>query len=349
MPHKESYGEFTPSSYPPFPEGLNEIQLKTISLRKIQDADKNEQDLVFEACKAWGFFYLDLSQSEQGEIISRSSEDVARIAEDVMALPMEEKMKYPFDFANREVFGYKVIGQTKNQTPDTAEFFNVAKNDMIVPNDQMRRAWPEPIVENKNVLATYCKTAHSVGLQILEILAKKLGIDPEEIHSRHKIEELSGDHIRMTRGPPRQTTDMPEIQTPSHTDFGTVTVLMNWLGGLQVYGSPNRVLGNLDYDDDTAEWMWVRPKKNCAIVNLGDAAVKFTNGVLCSGRHRVIPSPGEQGKWPRYSIVYFVRPNHDCRLKTLKGSGVPEAGDEDEEGVNAKDWIFMQAERLAGR
>lgn len=72
-------------------------------------------------------------------------------------------------------------------------------------------------------------------------------------------------------------------------------------GGLQVYGSPNRVLGNLDYDDDTAEWMWVRPKKGCAIVNLGDAAVKFTNGVLCSGRHRVIPSPGEQGKWPRYS------------------------------------------------
>ncbi|GIZ39191.1 hypothetical protein CKM354_000258200 [Cercospora kikuchii] len=352
MPHKESYVEFTPSRYPPFPDGLKEIELKTISLRKIQDADRDEQELMFEACKAWGFFYLDLSDSEQGEIISHSAEDVARVAEDVMAMPMDEKMKYPFDFANREVFGYKVIGQTKvdkNQTPDTAEFFNVAKNDMIVPDDQMKRAWPKPVLENKPLLATYCKTAHSVGLQILEVLAKKLGIDPEEIHRRHKIEELSGDHIRMTRGPPRKTADMPEIQTPSHTDFGTITILMNWLGGLQVYGSPNRVLGNLDYDDDTAEWMWVRPKKGCAIVNLGDAAVKFTNGVLCSGRHRVIPSPGEQGKWPRYSIVYFVRPAHECRLKTLKGSGVPEAGDEDEEGVNAKDWIFMQAERLAGR
>lgn len=75
---------------------------------------------------------------------------------------------------------------------------------------------------------------------------------------------------------------------------------MNWLGGLQVYGSPNRVLGNLDFaDDNSGEWLWVKPKKGCAIVNLGDAAVKFTNGVLCSGRHRVIPAPGEQGKWPR--------------------------------------------------
>jgi isopenicillin N synthase-like dioxygenase len=75
---------------------------------------------------------------------------------------------------------------------------------------------------------------------------------------------------------------------------------MNWLGGLQVFGSPNRVLGNLDFaDDNSGEWLWVKPKKNCAIVNLGDAAVKFTNGVLCSGRHRVIPAPGEQGRWPR--------------------------------------------------
>lgn len=103
---------------------------------------------------------------------------------------------------------------------------------MIVPDDQMKRAWPKPVLENKPLLATYCKTAHSVGLQILEVLAKKLGIDPEEIHRRHKIEELSGDHIRMTRGPPRKTADMPEIQTPSHTDFGTITILMNWLGEL---------------------------------------------------------------------------------------------------------------------
>lgn len=49
-----------------------------------------------------------------------------------------------------------------------------------------------------------------------------------------------------------------------------------------------------------------------------------------------------------YSIVYFVRPIDECKLKTLKGTGVPEAGDEDEEGTNAKEWIFQQSMRLAG-
>lgn len=124
---------------------------------------------------------------------------------------------------------------------------------------------------------------------------------------------------------------------------------MNWLGGLQVYGTPNHILGNLDFADASeSSWLWVKPKPNCAIVNLGDAAVKFTNGVLCSGRHRVVPSPGEQGKWPRYSVVYFVRPNDECVLKALKGVGVPE-GDvdgEEGEGINAQEWIFRQAERL---
>ncbi|KXS97951.1 hypothetical protein AC578_3391 [Pseudocercospora eumusae] len=350
MPHAEEYTEFTPDQYPPFPEGLNTIELQTISLHKIQNGDQAEQDRMFEACKGWGFFYLDLSDSQEGQTIHKGADEIARVGEKIMALPVEEKMKYEPEPG--EIIGYKKVGRTlvdKDKTPDTAEFFNVAKNDMIVPDSKMKRQWPKLVMDNKELFAKYCKAAHSTGMQIMDILAKKLGIDPKEFRSRHTIEEPAGDHVRITRGPPRKTAEMPEIQTPSHTDFGTITILMNWLGGLQVLGSPNRVLGNLDFDDDGAQWMWVKPKPGCAIVNLGDAAVKFTNGVLCSGRHRVIPSPGEQGKWPRYSIVYFVRPIDDCKLKTLKGEGVPYAEDEDEEGMNAREWIFVQSERLAGR
>jgi isopenicillin N synthase-like dioxygenase len=348
MPHKEEHSEFTPNEYPPFPDGLPTIDLETISLHKIQNGDRAEQDRMFEACKNWGFFYLELAHSEQGEFIHRNADEVARVAEQTMALPLEEKQKYcPRD---REIFGYKRAGQTKvdkDKTPDTAEFFNVAKNEMIVPDAAMQRAWPAPILASKTLCAEYCRTAHAVGLQMLEMLTTRLGIDPDEIRARHAFAAPAGDHIRMTRGPPRKTAAMPEIQTPSHTDFGTITILMNWLGGLQVYSAPNRVLGNLDFEEG-GEWKWVRPKPGCAIINLGDAAVKFTNGVLCSGRHRVVPAPGEQGLWPRYSIVYFVRPINECRLKTLKGSGVPVAGDEDDTGVNAREWILAQADRLAG-
>lgn len=350
MPHREEHSEFTPDQYPPFPEGLKTIDLQTISLAKLQNGDQAEQNRMFEACKGWGFFYLELGDAEQGNIILSGADDIARVGAQIMALPLDEKMKYVP--APKELFGYKKVGQTlvdKNKTPDTAEFFNVGKNDMIAPESEMKRPWPKPVLENKQLFATYCKAAHSIGLQILDVLAAKLGIDPEELHARHRIEEAAGDHVRITRGPPRKTVEMPEIQTPSHTDFGTITILMNWLGGLQVYGSPNPIFGNLDFDDGNGEWLWVKPKRGCAIINLGDAAVKFTNGVLCSGRHRVIPSPGEQGKWPRYSIVYFVRPIDDCKLKTLKGEGVPPADDQEGEGINAKDWIARQADRLAGQ
>lgn len=222
---------------------------------------------------------------------------------------------------------------------------NIGKNDMLGPDEKMEREWPPVVMENKQLFANYSKAAHSVGMLVMDVLARKLGIDPEEITSRHRIDEQAEDHVRLTRGPPRETPEMPEIQTPSHTDFGTITVLMNWLGGLQVWSESSRNPGSLE-PDVPGEWLWVKPKPGHAIVNLGDAAVKFTNGVLCSGRHRVIPSPGEQGTWPRYSIVYFVRPVNHARLKTLKGHGVPPAADMDEEGVEAKQWIYQQATAL---
>jgi isopenicillin N synthase-like dioxygenase len=85
--------------------------------------------------------------------------------------------------------------------------------------------------------------------------------------------------------------------------------------------------------------------KRVQVINLGDAAVKFTNGVLCSGRHRVIPSPGVQGKYPRYSVVYFVRPEDQCIMKQLKGRGIPD-GPEEERDICARDWISTQAAGL---
>ncbi|KAK5167033.1 uncharacterized protein LTR77_007762 [Saxophila tyrrhenica] len=348
MPHREDYTEFTPEQYPPFPDSQEfpGVELKTISLQKLLDHDSTEEDRVFEACKGRGFFYLELGGPESGETILKGSEEIARVGERFMALPNEEKMKFTPN--KKELFGYKMLGATKvdsTGTRDSAEFFNVSKNDMIVPDNEMVRPWPKEIMEKKSLFADYSRSAHGIGMLVMDVLARQLGIDPEEIKSRHKIEERAGDHVRLTRGPPRKTVEMPEIQTPSHTDFGTITILMNWLGGLQVWSESSRKAGPLE-PDVPGEWLWVKPKKGCAIVNLGDAAVKFTNGVLCSGRHRVIPSPGEQGKWPRYSIVYFVRPVDHSRLKTLKGKGVPPADDMDEEGVEAKEWIFQQAMAL---
>ena len=212
----------------------------------------------------------------------------------------------------------------------------------------MSRAWPSTVMAQKPMLASYCRAAHATGLLVLDILADALGVPRSEMDSRHRLEDYAGDHIRMTRGPPRKTAEMPEIQTPSHTDFGTITILVNWLGGLQVWSESSRSAGPLE-PDCPGEWVWVKPKKGCAIVNLGDAAVKFTNGVLCSGRHRVVPSPGEQGTWPRYSVVYSVRPTDKSKMEVLKGEGIPAEEKGDGEVIEAKEWIYRQAMGLGSK
>lgn len=255
---------------------------------------------------------------------------------------------------------FKPIGSTKTDakgTPDTAGFFNASK-DAILENTTR---WPLPplIAAAKPLLGRHMRAAHATGLVILAILAAKLGIDPATLPGFHRITEESGDHIRMTHGPARKTAHEPEIQTPGHTDFGSVTILFNWLGGLQVWSEPGRggSFENVVDPDSTAatdggadrpRWLWVRPPPpNHAIVNLGDAMVKWTGGVLCSGRHRVVPAPGDQGKFDRYSIVYFVRPEDKCVLKRLEAPGIPKVKPgEEEPGLNAKDWIIKQAQGL---
>lgn len=106
MPHKEESTEFTPDQYPDFPDGdeFPTVPLETISLEKLLSQDATEEDRVFEACKGRGFFYLDLAGPESGETILKGSGDICRVGEQVMALPLDEKMKY--QMRNKELFGY---------------------------------------------------------------------------------------------------------------------------------------------------------------------------------------------------------------------------------------------------
>jgi isopenicillin N synthase-like dioxygenase len=213
-------------------------------------------------------------------------------------------------------------------------------------------ALPPLILDHKPLVSRYMRAAHTAGVRILEVLGARLGLPAGEMARHHRIGRESGDHVRLTRGPPRRSADLPEIQTPGHTDFGTITVLWNWLGGLQVWSDSSR--GETGFTNildpatgGSAEWLWVVPPgPGRAIVNLGDAAVKFTGGMFCSGRHRVVPAPGVQGQFPRYSIVYFVRPEDDIVLKKLKASGIPDGGDDEGDGITAKEWIIQQSAAL---
>jgi len=137
------------------------------------------------------------------------------------------------------------------------------------------------------------------------------------------------------------------MSSPPITDFGTLTLLANRLGGLQILPPTTPTNPTPPHGSD------VRPLRSHLIVNLGDALVRFTSSILRSNIHRVVNPPGEQAGCKRMSLVYFARPEDDVLLKPLEESEmVREAagersgmgdGVEEEEEVTAKEWILRRA------
>ncbi|KAJ4358710.1 uncharacterized protein N0V89_003294 [Didymosphaeria variabile] len=108
----------------------------------------------------------------------------------------------------------------------------------------------------------------------------------------------------------------------------SLTILFNRVGGLQVL-LPN-----------TSDWVYVRPMPGCAIINLGDAMVKFSAGILRSNMHRVVAPPGTQENLVRYSLVYFSRPEYDVKMKRIEGGLVGRvANDGEVEDESTREWL----------
>jgi len=321
----------TANAPPPFPEDVPTAPLLRLSLHKLLDRDEDEVKRFNRACEDLGFFYLDLEGD--GDSLLNDANKLFIVAEALCDLPIEEKIKYDFS-SKKSYFGYKAQGAAvidRNGNLDRNEFYNVSKDDILGISD----TWPAPevIAENRTLLKSFITSAHSVVTLVLELLNEHLQLPPETLPSLHRLHGTSGDQVRFIKAPPQPANDR-RTALGEHTDFGSVTVLFNRLGGLQVL-PPGK----------DAQWCFVKPLPGHAIINLGDAMVKFTNGVLRSNIHRVSSPPGAQGDHTRYSLVYFCRPEDDVMLKRLEGSDMipPLADGEQEEEVRSKDWIIRRA------
>ena len=184
-----------------------------------------------------------------------------------------------------------------------------------------------PLVhQNWDVLRDYtyhCRAAIDLMITHLE---KHLQLPKDTIANLHRITERSGDHVRFNQSGIQPYTE-ENAKLGEHTDFGTLTILMNWLGGLQI-----RV-------PDTMDWVYVKP---------GDACVKFTAGILRSNIHRVVTPPAPQDGITRHSLVYFSRPEDKAILKRIKGGLIDsqpltEKEKEGEEEMTAQDWTWRRS------
>ncbi|XHG04830.1 hypothetical protein AWENTII_008081 [Aspergillus wentii] len=265
--------------------------------------------------------------------ILEDADELFKIGSDLFELNLEEKQKYDFS-SQSSYFGYKAQGAAivdRQGNPDRNEFYNISKDDIMGISNPLPA--PDILQKSRKTQESFIQTSHSIVTHLLNLLNDNLQLPPSTLANLHRLHARSGDQIRFVKAPP-QPTDDRRTALGEHTDFGTITILFNRLGGLQVLPP------GLD-----AEWLYVRPLPGHAIVNLGDALVKFTNGLFRSNIHRVVSPPGTQADSTRYSLVYFSRPEDEVPLRRLDGTDrIPSLGEGViEEEINSKDWIIRRA------
>ena len=219
--------------------------------------------------------------------------------------------------------------------PDRYEFYNTSQDDIL--GNSAARNNPTPIENNRAALKSYMHKAYNIIVVILSHLDKHLHLPAGTFASLQRQDVVSGTALRMLRYDPQPEGDR-RTSLLGHTDIGTVTLLFNVVGGLQIL-PPGAELSE-------EKWSYVRPEPGCALINLGDAMVEWSGGILRSNIHRVTYAPGNQKNSVRYSLAYLVRPGANVPMKRLTGgnSRIPQSANREEEAdCDAAAWEARRA------
>jgi len=330
-------------SFPPFPDDVPTHPLLVIDFALLKERNPEEIDRLWEAATKLGFWYL------KNHGVEEEANRMFDLGTEVMALPLEEKMKFEQGDSGTS-FGYKAAGlnavDATGET-DTIEFMNISKDDVLAwPERVQRSAYPEPVEQGMpNIVKPFVRKSLEVNQTILNIFNDKLGLPEGQLAQLHPLEERSGSEARILKNPP-MPHNIHKRAIGAHTDFGTLSFLHNRLGGLQVLAP------------GTESWQYIKPMPNHAICNIGDALSIFSGGILRSNLHRVLPPPGAQSAYERWSLVFFTRPGDTKILRALVESS-PTIADavaanpdkKFETGSTAKEWFArrIKYQRIANR
>ncbi|PYH70799.1 oxidoreductase [Aspergillus vadensis CBS 113365] len=281
---------------PPFPSDLPVASLSKISLEGLKNNTAGEVEKLFEACQKWGFFLLDLRESDQG----------ATLLQDAEAM-------------------YKGIGSIKTDNGDADHIHAYSlSQDEVLGNPSHSRLHPDVINTTKEQLRRFIEHAHS----------------PQTLEALGPLNQESDSVVCLLWSPAQTDPNYDRISFGGHTDLGTMTLLFNIAGGLQILPA--------GCENIKENWRYIKPEPGCAVVNVGDTLVEWTGGVLRSSLHRVVTAPGDQAKVQRESVAYLVRAKRTASLQRLKEGVIPPLlPGEEEETRTVDEWSEWRSRQIA--
>ena len=192
---------------------------------------------------------------------------------------------------------------------------------------------PPILDDNIPLLRKFTLTCIEIAQEIFGALSLPLDLPPSHsFETFHRPDVPAPDIIRLLKYSPSAEGDS-EFRVPQtpHTDLGSLTMLFADSPGLQIK------------PDGCDEWLYIMPKENHMVINLGDAMSLWSGGLFRSVLHRVASLPGK-GMNERYSFAFLMRPENQAPMVSLlSDSPVP-----DSEVLTSEDWIKTKFGILRG-
>ena len=226
--------------------------------------------------------------------------------------------------------------KTETNQPDRCEFFMLSRDELSGLDTTPQ--YPYPIGSRLSTFNSYLEHANPIVELICRVLSTSLGLPPSTFFEKQSPASKSGTLIRLIKYPAAASAADRRTSLLPHTDMGTITLLAGVLGGIQIL-RPSRSTNN----EVEEVWEYIKPEPKCLIVNMGDAMVQWTGGVLRSNVHRVTYPPEAQAKHDRYSVAYLIRASSDVTMRKLRGGRVPD--DKVEESHEDEDILAGEWER----
>jgi isopenicillin N synthase-like dioxygenase len=236
------------------------------------------------------------------------------------ALPLEAKRRWTAPESHGQTGYTAALVETAAgaEVADWKEMLNWGRS--LPANHPLRRRYPHqypsqvlPEDDVPGITAVLTRFAHSVEelqRRVLRIIAAGLGVESGFFDS------IVGDGATLNRAihyPPMadapDDVGSPHVWSAEHGDINLITALPRATGpGLQVW-----VGGEVGEGDD--DWIDAIPPEDHVVLNTGMMLERLTNGVLPTGRHRVVAPAGETGD--RLSVVQFLHPSPSTILAPL--------------------------------
>jgi isopenicillin N synthase-like dioxygenase len=189
---------------------------------------------------------------------------------------------------------------------DLKEAFNIgldlpASDPEVMAGKPFRgvNLWPA-MPHFRETALSYFNALWRLGLDLHLAIATDLGLPPSFFAGKFDRPMAT---LRLLHYPPRDASEGQISGAGEHTDYGSLTILLNDnTGGLEVRRR-----------DGT--WITAPPIPGAFVCNIGDCLMRWSNDTYVSTPHRVTSPPGRD----RYSVAFFFDPNPDALIECLPG------------------------------